>query len=309
VAELSPNQDAQRPRTAAVRAAEVAGQQWGVIGRDQLRACVVSDRAITRWRKSGKLHDRHPGVYSYGHTSVPIEGELVAALIYAGVGAVLSHLTAAWWWGLIEDPPAPIEVSTPTRTRSLPEVLVHHPRAFEHTRHRRFPITTVAQTLLDLAATSSLNHVRQALAKADYLKILDHREVEAILGRGKRGASKLRRALRRHQPLLARTRSRTERLFLYLWEKTALPMPETNVKLHGWRPDFFWRAQRLVVEIDGHGNHHTPAQIDRDRRMDMTLRGAGIAVNRYSRQQVEDDGQSVVADAARTFAALEGGRD
>jgi very-short-patch-repair endonuclease len=82
-------------------------------------------------------------------------------------------------------------------------------------------------------------------------------------------------------------------------------MPEVNVKLHGWRADFFWRDQGLVVETDGYGNHHTSAQIDRDRRMDITLRGAAITVNRYSRQQVEEDGERVIADVVRTLAALE----
>jgi hypothetical protein len=283
----------------------VAGQQWGVIGHRQLRDCGVSRTTASRWRASGRLHLVFGAVYALGHASIPIEGRLVAALLHAGQGAALSHRTAAWWWGLIDEPHRRIEVSAPTRTGSLPEVLVHHPRGFEHTSHRRFPITAVAQTLLDYAAGASLNEVRQALAKAEYLGLLDIGAVQAVLGRGRPGTARLRRALERHQPSLARTRSRTERRFLYLWEKTGLPMPEVNVKLHGWRADFFWRDQRLVVETDGHRNHHTSAQIDRDRRMDITLRGAAITVNRYSRQQVEEDGERVIADVARTLTALE----
>jgi very-short-patch-repair endonuclease len=302
--ELLRSPDAQGPKLGSVPVAEIAGQQWGVIGRDQLRACGVSDRAISRWRRSGKLHERHPGVYAYGHASIPIEGELVAALIYAGAGAVLSHRTAAWWWGLIDARPGLIDISSRRNTPSLPDVRLHRRRGFEHTRHRRFPVTTVAQTLLDLAATESLNTVRHAVAKADYLEILDRAEVETILGRGKRGAARLRRALERHEPRLAHTRSRTERRFIYLWERTGLPMPEVNVKLHGWTADFFWLEHGLVVETDGHGNHHSPAQIDRDRRKDLTFRSHGLSVNRYSRQQVEDDGTVVVADVARTLAAL-----
>ena len=259
----------------------------------------------SRWRAEGRLHLVFGAVYALGHPAVPIEGLMVAALIHAGDGAVLSDRTAAWWWGVVDDPPARIEVSAPTRTRSSPDVLVHHPRAFERTRHRRFPLTTVAQTLLDLAATASLNGVRLALARADYLEILDHDELEAILGRGKRGAATLRRALERHEPCLAQTRSRTERLFVHLRERAGLPTPEVNVKLHGWTADFFWPEHGLVVEIDGHGNHHSPAQIDRDRRKDLTFRSHGLSVNRYSRQQVELDGPTVIADVARTLAALE----
>ena len=76
------------------------------------------------------------------------------------------------------------------------------------------------------------------------------------------------------------------------------------MKLYSWRADFLWRAHGLVVEIDGYGNHHTSAQLDRDRRMDLTLRSHGLTVNRYSRRQVENDGESVVADVVSTLARL-----
>lgn len=257
-----------------------------------------------RWRVAGKLHPLFGGVYALGHPCVPIEGELVAALLHAGPDAVLSHRTAAWWWGLLADPPGRAEVSTPARARSLPEVLVHHPRRLRSTRHRRFPVTTVAQTLLDLAATSTLNQVRNALAKAEYLELLDVDAVEAVLGRGRKGAARLRVALERHQPRLSHTRSETERMMLDLCERRGLEIPEVNVKIHGWRVDFLWRSHGLVVETDGYGNHHSPAQIDRDRRMDLTLRNHGLTVNRYSRPQVEDDGETVIEDVARTLAML-----
>jgi hypothetical protein len=243
-------------------------------------------------------------VYAYGHRSIPIEGELVAALIYVGDGAVLSHRTAAWWWGLVDDRPRRIEVSTLHDIASLPDVAVHRRRRFEPTRHRRFPITTVAQTVLDLAATTSLTQVRIALAKADYLGLLDVHEVEGLLGRGKPGAAKLRAALKRHQPALAAARSRTERIFIGLCEKAGIPAPEVNVRLYGWDADFLWRSHGLVVETDGHGNHHSPAQLDRDHRKDLALRTHGLTVNRYSRQQVEDDGETVIGDVVRTLEAL-----
>jgi hypothetical protein len=306
--ELPSDQDAQRPKLAAVRAAELAGQQWGVIGYRQLRTCGVSARAVTRWRASGKLHELHPRVFAFGHASVPIEGMLVAALIHAGPGAVLGQATAAWWWGLIEGPPRLIEVSRVARARPTPGVVVHQPRELQSTTHRRFPITTVPQTLVDFASGAPLNDVRNALAKAEYLNLLDIHAVEAVLERGRPGSAKLRQALKRHQPRLAETRSRTEGTFISLCEAAGVPVPEVNVKLHGWRADFLWRSHGLVVETDGHGNHHTAAQIDRDRRMDMTFRSAGLTVNRYSRQQVEDDGKAIIAEVGETLARLERSR-
>jgi very-short-patch-repair endonuclease len=69
-----------------------------------------------------------------------------------------------------------------------------------------------------------------------------------------------------------------------------------NVRVAGWTVDFFWRGEGVVVEVDPPGNHHTPAQIDRDRRKDLALRAAGLVVHRYSREQVERAQDALAAD-------------
>ena len=45
------------------------------------------------------------------------EGHLVAALLAAGDGALLSHGTAAWRWRIIPAPPSVIALAVP-RTRA-----------------------------------------------------------------------------------------------------------------------------------------------------------------------------------------------
>ncbi len=124
-----------------------------------------------------------------------------------------------------------------------------------------------------------------------------------MLGHGRSGSAKLRTALSRHQPRLAYARSRPERAFLELCEAGNLPLPEVNVRVAGWKVDFLWRRNGVAVEIDGHGNHHTPAQRDRDRRKELALRRAGLVVNRYSQEQVEITGPEVLADVIATLAA------
>jgi very-short-patch-repair endonuclease len=42
----------------------------------------------------------------------------------------------------------------------------------------------------------------------------------------------------------------------------------------------------MAVELDGYGNHHTPAQLRRDRRKEMALRQAGLTPIRYSEDQL-----------------------
>jgi very-short-patch-repair endonuclease len=68
------------------------------------------------------------------------------------------------------------------------------------------------------------------------------------------------------------------------------------VKLHGEEPDCYWPASSLVVELDGDGNHGTPAQRRRDRLKDMKLRGHGLTVVRYGSDQVNHDATTVAAD-------------
>lgn len=79
----------------------VADRQWGVVARWQLENCGLSGTTISRWVAAGRLHRVHPGVYAVGHRAVCREGRLLAAVLYAGRGAALSHASAASWWGLL----------------------------------------------------------------------------------------------------------------------------------------------------------------------------------------------------------------
>jgi very-short-patch-repair endonuclease len=252
--------------------------------------------------KDGRLYPILPRVYAVGHRAVPIEGRLVAAILYAGPGAALSHATAAWWWGLLPNAPEDIHVSSPNRPRTRPGVVVHHPQRQTIVHHRRLPVTTVPQTLLDLASRPPDLTVRRALAEAEYRGLLDIPAVRAELRQGRAGAARLRRALEGHEPQLARTRSEFEVRFLELCRTADVPMPKLNLKVEGHTVDALWRAQRVAVELDGFPGHHTRAQIERDRRRDLDLRRAGFLVLRYTWAQLDREPALVVADLR---AALE----
>jgi len=76
-----------------------------------------------------------------------------------------------------------------------------------------------------------------------------------------------------------------------------------NVYVDGHLVDALWSAERLVVEVDGHRAHGTPARMKRDRERDLDLRGAGFTVHRYSWWQVTDQAERVATDLR---AALNG---
>jgi len=254
--------------------------------------------------REGRLHRRYQGVYTVGHPTLSVEGELTAALLAAGPGATLSHATAAWWWGLVEEEPSVIEISVPGHRRGAAGLRIHHPRRLETTHHRRLPVTPVLQTLLDFAATTPLQQVRWALAEAEFQELVDIERVREALGRGRPGSATLRAAVQRHQPELAMTKSQLERAFLALCESAGLPTPSVNVKLCGFLVDAVWREQRVVVELDGLKGHRTPGQLERDHERDLVMRRNGFETRRYTWRQVTRKGPEVIADLPSSVLAL-----
>jgi Protein of unknown function (DUF559) len=276
--------------------AALAERQHGVIHRRQLELIGVSGSTISRWVGDGFLHRLHPCVYAVGHTALSAEGRIRAALLYVGAGSALSHSTAAWWWRLIEDLPFVIHAVAPGDRASVPGVAVHHPRRFETTVHRGLPVTTVPQTLLNLAAAGSPSKVRRLLAETEFRRLAQVEDVAAMLGRGRHGSATLRRAIATHRPELARTRSVLEERFLALCEGHGIPAPEVNVEVCGYLVDALWRDRRVIVELDGHAAHGTAAAFERDRARDLALRAAGYLVLRYTWRQVTREAAAVARD-------------
>jgi very-short-patch-repair endonuclease len=295
-------------RNAKVRVGTLATRQHGRVGWFQLRALGISKGTISTWLRQGFLIPGLPRVYAVGHCAPCVEADLMAALLYAGPGAMLSHAILAWWFGLLDERPPVIDISTPRRCRSLPGIRVHAQRSCERFWHRGLPVTTREQAVLDVAATMPLRTVRLVLARLDYQERLNLPAIEAVLGRGRPGSTRLRKALERHQPDLARTDSRFEILFIERCEQDGIQLPETNQRIDGWKIDALWRDQRVAVELDGCRNHKSPAQVRLDRRKDLHLRSIGLSPLRYTEDQLEHDWPGVRADLRRAGAPIPPGR-
>jgi hypothetical protein len=241
-----------------------------------------------------------------GHSAVPLPGRLVAALLYGGDHAVLSHTTAAYVWSLIDMEPTRIHITVPGRRRSSSDVRVHHSRQTDRTTCSGLPVTPVERTLLDLASVVSRGQLRRALAEADYLKILEPRDVRAMLGKGRRGSRALGNALDSHLPQLAETLSVLEQRFLELSESAGITPPEVNVRVGGMRVDALWREQGLVVELDGAAAHGGWSQVSRDRERELVLRRRGFRVIRYTWPRITERPGDVIADLRRQLGGSAG---
>lgn len=278
------------------KAGRVADLQWGRVSWRQLRDLGATERRISHWVRSGYLRKVVPHVYAVGHLAESAEADLMAAILYADPGAMLSHATALWWHGLIEHRPTWTQVSTPHRRKSHPGIQVYERRTLQLIHHRRLPTTSVSQALLDFASTAPLNRVVQVLAEADFRRVLDISLLRALCGRGRPGSATVKEALRQHTPELARTKSQLERAFRALCQGADIPPYAVNHRLCGIEVDAFWPELGVVVELDGVQGHATPAQVVRDRRRDLRLRAAGYIVLRYSYDQVINDPEALLAD-------------
>ena len=186
-----PDRPGQRDQLDAEGISELATSQHGMISRKQLLVAGVARSSISRWLLAARLHRVHPGVYALGHAALSLDGRLIAALLYGGHQAVLSHTTAAWVWGLIDAQPARIHLTTSRRRSSVPGVRVHRSRQVEVVEEHGFAVTSVARTLVDLASIVSPRQVRRAVAEADYLGLLGSVELRSSLGKGRTGSRAL----------------------------------------------------------------------------------------------------------------------
>jgi predicted transcriptional regulator of viral defense system len=297
--------------------AELALRQWGVVSLAQLRALGLGARAVQLRAQSGRLRRLHRGVYAIGGSALPREGRHLAAVLACGPGAVLSHVSAAAHWELLTyDAPRP-EVTAPASRTSIPGIRLHRTHSLDArdtTTHRGIPITTIAKTLLDVAAQAPTSHLEHAIGQALRNQIYDHNAILDVLERhrGRRGTTSLRTATAGDP---AFTRGELERRFRALCRRAGLPRPLSNVVVadadhHPHEVDFFFPAHRLVVEIDGWRDHGTRVAFERDRAKDAALVAAGYAVLRFTKRQIAADPDTVAArvraGCSRAFASAPG---
>jgi len=134
-------------------AAELARWQAGVISRQQLLAAGLTSQMITTRLERQRWQQLYRGVYAVFSGPPPRQAWLWAAVLRAGPGAVLSHLTAAELHGLLDSPAEAIFVTVPsTRRISAPGLIVRTSgRIAEATAPgRQPPRTSVEETVLDL---------------------------------------------------------------------------------------------------------------------------------------------------------------
>ena len=285
------------------RASRLAERQFGAIARRQLREIGFSEARIRSWLADERLHVRYPGVYALGRRDLGTEGEMAAALLFAGPGAALAGLSALWWMELLGRRPAQIHVDAPGDKRSSHGIVIRHPRRVERIEHRRLPSVPLPRALLRASEQLSHDSLRLVLARADFHRILDLQALHDATGRGVAGSRALRAALAAHLPQLARCANALERDFVLLCERFSLPIPEPNVRIGRYVPDMLWPDLRLIVELDGADAHSSAAQLQADAARQAALEAQGFTVIRFGWDDVHATPENVAAQVRSAMIA------
>ena len=170
------------------------------------------------------------------------------------------------------------------------------------TVHRGIPVTTVARTLLDLAAVLPPPRLERAINEAELRHLTDTVPLAALVERHphRPGMPMLRAILAELTVRATKRRSDLEDLFRAFLRRTALPTRELNaaVLIDGtWiEVDCLWRTERVLVELDGHAFHATRAAFESDRARDRRLQANGWRVVRVTWRQIHDEPQRLEAD-------------
>jgi very-short-patch-repair endonuclease len=156
--------------------------------------------------------------------------------------------------------------------------------------------------VLDLAAFTATTELERLVGEALGTQTLTRRELERAveLQPHHRGAVALSTAL---QDDPRYTREGAERRLLALIRAARLPLPETNVMLHGYEVDMLWREQRLIVEIDSFWHHAQRPKFERDRVRDADLLAAGYRTLRVTWRALDREPFATIARLARALAA------
>ena len=288
--------------------ATIAARQLGLVTAADLEAAGIRRGALARRIAAGRLRPLYRGVYVLGPVLVP-NAERLGATLSCGTEAALSHQAAAALWGIRPDHNGDIDVTVTRQLRPRAGIRIHRVRALDRqdtTRRHGIPVTTPVRTLLDLAAVLDRSSLARAVEEAEVLRLVNSRRLTDLLARnrGRRGAAALRRVLELgHEP--AFTRSEAEARLLDLIRKARLPAPEVNARIGGYEVDFLWRAQRLVVEVDGYAYHSTRAAFERDRRKDADLQSRGLRTTRLTYRQIDKGPHATIALLAAALSMRE----
>jgi len=278
-------------------------RQHGCVSRHQILDAGFTSRQIERRVASGLFVPVGRGVYRAVSARDTVEARLWAGHLEVP-GSVVSHRSAASWFGFAEPPDRP-ELSIPMSARHAPAGCVVHRRRIDLAQRTitvdGLRLVRPEVTVFELAAY--LSDTAFTLLVDRYLggsrPRLD-RLIEwfaRVCGRGRAGTLRSRRELeRRIGGDIAE--SRLERRFLDVIDASDLERPMLQW-IPPWDPgirvDAAFVDARLLIELDGQAFHSATCTFEIDRRRDQVAAAHGWMTLRFTWANLRDEPDSAIA--------------
>jgi very-short-patch-repair endonuclease len=266
-----------------------------VLDLDDLRASGLSRQAVWKRVQAGRLFPKYPGVFALGSPKLTLEGVFLAAVKACGLGAVLSHFSAAVLYGWFRWDGRFPEV-TASNPRTHAGIYTHRSNHIERTLYKGIPVTPVIRTLTDLSSTLPFAGTRRAVNEALNQRVIKPAE---LVTSHHRGAKQLRAILATAAP----TRNEYEDIVLAVLLQAGLPMPAVNQRHLRYFPDFRWPVQRVLLEADSAQFHDQMLARADDRRRQELLESHGDTVIRTTWTGITTRPDRVVARVREALAA------
>ena len=228
--------------------------------------------------------------------------------------AVASHRAAAHLRQLLGYRVAQPEVSLRHGSNQRGRARVHvslwlpdpHVNSVDH-----IPTTTVPRTIFDLAGIEPMGRIEAVLDDALSRKLCTLEQMTNVMfalgRRGRRGTATMGLLLDDRGEGYVPPASELERRARRIFRDAGVPMPEFEVDLgdDDWigRVDCVWRAERLIVELDGQRYHGSRSARERDRIRDNRLIAAGWRVIRITWDDLQRRPDDIVRQIRRALLA------
>jgi len=197
----------------------------------------------------------------------------MAAVLWAGSSAVVSHTTAARLLRLdpVRSPELHLTVEPKVGVRAR-DLVLHRSKALDRTDLvvvDGIRCTSATRTIIDCGALLADEVLETAFEQARRMGLTSvaalARRADDLCGRGRPGSARVRRLVAAQEPISAAMESRLEVKLARLLRTSSLPVPKRQYPVGRFRLDFAWPNLRVACECDGFEHHGARLAWKRDR--------------------------------------------
>lgn len=294
------------------RLSAIEADQYDVVTRRQLVDCGMTRSAIQhRVRHCGEWQIILPGVYATSDTPISAKQRQMAALLYAGPGAMITGAFAVRHYGLVASGPDYVDVLVPVDLRRKSVRYIHLIRTgrmpaqaylAEHLR-----IAPLPRAIADaVRGYRTIGDARSVIGAAIRYELCTIGELATELNEGpKRGSALLLRGLR---DVATGIWSAAEGDLMNLIKRSDLPEPEYNVALYTADGTFlgivdaWWQRAGVAAEVDSLEFHFKGKAWRNTMRRHNRITKHGVELMHLPPADITVEGARILADLRDAIA-------